>query len=129
MFARPSPVRAAVRLASGRALRLALTAAAPAFGAACAARTVEVGTGAELAPARSIEFVNNLAQAVNVYVRAGTGSEVFVRQVPARSTERLPIRAVRDGATVSLRVAPVDGAANITRSDVRVSPGTTVRVP
>jgi hypothetical protein len=117
-----------MRRAAGRALALAL-AAALTLTAACAARTVEVGTGAELAPAQSIEFTNNFAQAVNVYMRAGTGSEVFVRQVPARTSERLPIRGVRDGATVSLRVAPVDGAANVTRSDVRVVPGTSVRVP
>lgn len=123
MLLRPLP--AAVR----RATLLALAAAAPIAGTACAGRTVEVGTGAELPPAQSIEFTNNFAQAVNVYVRTGTGSEVFVRQVAGRSSERLPIRGVRDGATVSLRVAPVNGAPNVTRNDVRVTPGTAIRVP
>ena len=79
--------------------------------------------------APSVEVTNDLAHAVNVYVRAPGGSELFVRQVPAQTTERLPIRGVRDGATVSLRVAPVNGAPNITRSEVRVAPGTAVRVP
>lgn len=110
-----------------RAATLALCTAAAT--AACAGRTVEVGTGPEVSPAQSIELVNNFQQAVNVYVRTGTGSEVFVRQVPGRTTERLPIRGVRDGATVSLRIAPVDGAANVTRSGVRVQPGTSVQVP
>jgi hypothetical protein len=123
------PARRLARRAAGRALALLALAPLAAAAGACAARTVQVGTGAELAPAQSIEFTNNFAQAVNVYLRAGTGSEVFVRQVPGRSTERLPIRGLRDGATVSLRVAPVDGAANVTRNDVRVAPGTAVRVP
>ena len=108
---------------------LAAVLVVPAGLAACAGRTVEVGTGAEQAPAASIELTNNLPQAVNVYVRAGTGSEVFVRQIAARSTERLPVRGVREGASVSLRIAPTDGAQNYTRDNVTVGQGTRVSVP
>jgi hypothetical protein len=96
---------------------------------ACAGRQVEVGTGAEPAPATSLEFTNNLPQAVNVYLRAGTGSEVFVRQVPGRTTETVAVRGVRDGVSVQLRIAPVDGGQGYTRENVVVGRGTPVRVP
>lgn len=112
-----------------RALTALLVLPAGIAAAGCAGRKVEVGTGAEPAPAASIELTNNLAQAVNVYVRAGTGSEVFVRQVAARSTERLPVRGVREGASVSLRIAPTDGAQNYTRDNVTVGQGARVSVP
>jgi hypothetical protein len=36
---------------------------------------------------------------------------------------------VREGATVQLRIAPVNGAASITRDNVVVGPGAAVRVP
>jgi hypothetical protein len=122
--------RSAVRRrASRRRLVLLLLAPAALAAPACAGRRVEVGTGAEPAPATSLEFTNNLAQAVNVYLRAGTGSEVFVRQVPGRSTETVPVRGVRDGTSVQLRIAPVDGAPAFTRDNVVVGRGTPVRVP
>ena len=117
------------RRAAGRALGLLLAAPAALAAAACAGRTVEVGTGGESAPATSIELTNNLPQAVNVYLRSGTGSEVFVRQVAGRSTERLPVRGVREGGSVSLRIAPTDGAQNYTRENVTVGQGTRVTVP
>lgn len=97
--------------------------------AACAGRQVEVSTGAEAAPATSLEFTNNLPQAVNLYLRAGTGSEVFVRQVAGRSTETVPVRGVREGGSVQLRIAPVDGSRAYTRDNVVVGRGTAVRVP
>jgi hypothetical protein len=45
---------------------------------------------------------------------------VFLRQVPARTTESVPVRGVREGASVQLRIAPVNGAQNITRDNVVV---------
>lgn len=96
---------------------------------ACAARQVEVSTGAEPVAAASLQFTNNLPQAVNVYLRSGTGSELFVRQVAGRSTETIPVRGVRDGASVQLRIAPVDGSQAYTRENVVVGQGTAVRVP
>lgn len=97
--------------------------------AACGGRRVEVGTGTAAAPTTSLEFTNNLTQTVNVYLRGPDGAEVFLRQVPARSTEVVPVRGVREGATIQLRVAPVDGAANITRDNVVIGRQTPVRVP
>jgi hypothetical protein len=79
--------------------------------------------------ATTFEFTNNLPQAVNVYLRGPDGAEVFLRQVTGRSTETVPVRGVAEGAAVQLRIAPVDGAANIVRSNVVVGRGTPVRVP
>lgn len=123
------PAAARYRRLTARALLVVIPGTVAAT--ACAARQVEVSTGTEPAAttAVSLEFTNNLPQAVNVYLRAGTGSEVFVRQVPGRTTETVPVRGVRDGASVQLRIAPVDGSQAYTRDNVVVGRGTAVRVP
>jgi hypothetical protein len=112
------------RLASG-ALAACLAALLP----ACGPRAVVVSSGPEQAPATALQFTNNLPQAVNVYLRGPDGAEVFLSQVPARATETVPVRNVREGTTVSLRVTPVDGAANIRRDNVVLERATPVRVP
>ena len=66
---------------------------------------------------------------MNVYLRGPDGSEVFLRQVPGRTAEVIPVRNVREGTSVQLRVAPVNGAANITRDNVVLGRSTPVRVP
>lgn len=125
--------RAVRRRVLGRALAVravgAMLVAGPLLGA-CAQRKVVVGTGgAATTSATSLQFTNNLAQTVNVYLRGPDGNEVFLRQVAARSTEVVPVRGVREGASVQLRIAPVDGAANITRENVVLGRETPVRVP
>lgn len=123
-------LRRVSRRLAGRTFAVLIAAPAPLLSAACAARTVEVGTGANPAPASAaIAFTNDLPQAVNVYARIGNGSEIFLRQVAGRSTENVSVRGVREGGTVSLRIAPVDGAAAITRENVTVGQGSAVRVP
>jgi hypothetical protein len=108
----------------------ALAACAAASAAACGGRQVEVGSGNAPAPApTTLQFTNNLPQAVNVYLRGPDGAEVFLRQVAGRSTEAVPVRGVREGTAVQLRVAPVDGARNITRDNVVLGRGTPVQVP
>lgn len=108
----------------------AACAAAPLLAAgACGGRQVVVGSGPAQAPTTSLEFTNNLPQAVNVYLRGPDGAEVFLRQVPASTTEVVPVRGVREGTAVQLRVAPVNGAANIVRDNVTVGRSTPVRVP
>jgi|GEM_PF-2374304 hypothetical protein len=130
--ARPAPRRAvgrAIVRATVRAAAAGAIVAAP-VATACGPRAVEVGTGAAPAPVTTtFEFTNNLPQAVNVYLRGPDGAEVFLRQVTARTTETVPVRGVAEGAAVQLRIAPVDGAANIVRSNVVVGRGTPVRVP
>lgn len=96
---------------------------------ACGPRQVQVSTGEAQAAESSIELTNNLAQAVNVYVRATTGSEIFLRQVPARTTESIPVRGVPAGTSVQLRAAPVDGSVSYSREDVVLGRGIAWRVP
>ena len=84
------------------------------FGAgACGKRQVDVGTGPATAAESAIHFTNNLPQAVNVYV-VQSGTEMFVRQVAANTTEHLPVRGVSAGTQVLLRAVTVDGKSTFT---------------
>jgi hypothetical protein len=110
---------------------LALATAASAAGgtlAACGPRQVTVGTG-EASAESSVEFTNNLSQAVNVYVRVGGAGEVFLRQVPARSTESVAVRGIAPGTSVTLRAAPVDGRQSYTQENIVLGRGVAWRVP
>ncbi len=115
----------------GRAAALALTfavaaAVVPAVG--CGPRAVHVSSGPEPAAA-GLAFTNRLRTAVNVYVRGPGGNEIFVRQVPAGTTEALVVRGIAPGARVSLRAAPVDGAPGYNREDVTLGTGAAWTVP
>jgi hypothetical protein len=112
-----------------RLLRLATIAMCVTAPLACA-RQVEVRTGESPSPATSIELTNDLAQAVNVYVRPNSGGgEIFVGQVSARSTQTVPVRGVATGSSVTLRAAPVDGSVNYTRENVSLAAGFQWKVP
>jgi hypothetical protein len=114
-----------------RARALAACVAVSVLSAGCGGRRVEVGTGpaATATPTTSLAFTNNLPQTVNVYLRGPDGAEVFLDQVPARATQVVTVRGVRDGTAVQLRVAPVNGAPSITRENVVIGRETPVRVP
>jgi hypothetical protein len=86
-------------------------------GVACGPRQVEVRTAPASQADVSIHLTNNLAQAVHVYVVAG-GDLIFIRQVPARTVEHLPVRGVAPGSTVSLRATTIDGARTFERRNV-----------
>lgn len=105
---------------------LLLTALAPATG--CGPRQINVSSGPEPAAA-GLSFTNNLRSAVNVYVRSAGGAETFVRQVPAGATESLVVRNLAPGARVSLRAAPVTGAAAYNREDVALGTGAAWTIP
>ena len=124
---RPSsarPARRPVRLFLAGAL-LASVAAVP----ACGPRQVQVTTG-EAAPSESsVEFTNTLSQAVNLYARVASGAELFLRQVPANSTQSVPVRGVSAGTSVTLRAAPVDGSVSYSRENVVLGRGVVWRVP
>jgi hypothetical protein len=109
--------------------RLVLAGALAATLPACGPRQVQVTTGEAGPAASSIEITNGLAQAVNVYVRVPSGSELFLRQVPANSTQTVPVRGVAAGASVTLRATPVDGSQNYSRENFTLAPGATWRVP
>ena len=74
---------------------------------ACAPRAVEVRTAVDR-PEVTLALANDTDRAVNVYVVVG-GTELFLRQVAARSTVALPVRGVTSGSTVTLKAVSMDG--------------------
>lgn len=88
--------------------------------AACGPRRAEVRTAPSTATAEAaIHFTNNLSQPVNVYVVQGGagGTEMFVAQVPANTTQHLPVRGVAPGTQVLLRAVTIDGKSTFTTQD------------
>lgn len=98
------------------------------FAAACGPRQVEVRTAPTQTSDVAIHFTNNLSKAVNVYVNSG-GSDLFIRQVAANTTEHLPVPGVSAGTQVTLKAMPVDGSNGYTRAGVTMTDMVTWRVP
>jgi len=98
------------------------------FVAACGPRQVEVRTAPTQDAEVAIHFTNNLSRAVNVYVNSG-GSDMFVRQVAANTTEHLPVPGVHSGAVVTLKATPIDGSNGYSRAGVTMSQMVTWTVP
>ena len=96
--------------------------------AACGPRQVEVRTAPTQTADVAIHFTNNLSKPVNVYVNSG-GSDLFVRQVAARTTEHLPVPGVRSGTVVTLKANPVDGSNGYSRADVTMTEMVSWQVP
>ena len=90
--------------------RLPLLALALAASAACGPRQVEVRTAPTTATEQSVRVINSLSQAVNVYVTPSGGSEIFLRQVPANSSETVPVPGVASGTSVTFKAVTVDGS-------------------
>jgi hypothetical protein len=89
-----------------------------------------VRTGDSPVAETTIEFTNNLTTAVNVYVRPNTGAgEIFLRQVPAQTTETIAVRGVSPGTAVKLRATPVSGNPNYEQENVVLARGYVWRVP
>jgi len=95
---------------------------------ACSGRQVEGRTGPQAAAEVSVRVTNNLSQAVNVYVASG-GSDTFLRQVAANSTEELPVQGVAAGTSVTLRARTVDGTRTYSKDNVVLSGGVSWQVP
>ena len=74
--------------------------------AACGPRQVEVRTAPTQSAEVSIHFTNNLASAVNVYVNTGS-TDMFVRQVNAKTVEHMPVPGVSIGTRATLKAIPV----------------------
>jgi predicted polyphosphate/ATP-dependent NAD kinase len=103
-------------------------AAITAFSSSACSRTVQVRTAPTTAEA-TIHFTNNLPQAVNVYV-VQSGTETFVRQVAANTTENLPVRGIPQGSQVVLRAVTVDGKSQFdSQTPMALTSTTTWRVP
>jgi hypothetical protein len=67
-----------------------------------------VGTGEQPASEVSLRVTNNLAQAINLYIRSGA-SDVFVKQIAGNTVEWVPIQGFRAGTSVTLLARPVSG--------------------
>src|ERR1700738_2623196 len=91
---RPTTMRSCIMNASPRAVLLALTFAAI---TACGGRQVEVRTAPPVGREQAVQVTNNLSQAVNVYVTPAGGQELFLRQVPANTVEKVPVQGVANG--------------------------------
>ena len=74
--------------------------------AACGPRQVEVRTAPTQSAEVAIHFTNNLSTAVNVYVNTGS-TDMFVRQVSAKTAEHLPVPGVSVGTRATLKAVPV----------------------
>ena len=95
---------------------------------ACGKRQVEVGSPAPATAETSVRLTNNLSQAVNVYVTVG-GSDMFLRQVSAGSSESLSVRGVAAGSSVTLKATTVDGTRTYTKDNVTLSSTTAWQLP
>lgn len=84
--------------------------------AACA-RQVEVGTSPDAQSEVSVHMTNNLNQPVNVYVVSG-GTELFLGQVAANSSQHLQARGIASGSSVTLRARSADGTRTFSRDNV-----------
>jgi hypothetical protein len=109
-------------------MRIALAALALGVLTACGPRQVEVRTAPTQSAEVAIHFTNNLSQPVNVYVNTG-GSDMFVRNVAANTTEHLPVSGVSSGATATLKATIVGSTTTYQRTGVVMSQTVTWRVP
>ena len=96
--------------------------------AAACSRKVEVQTAPSVAAQVQLKVTNTAPQAVSVYVMGG-GSEIFLKQVAANSTETLSVPGVAAGSTVRLRAMLADGSRSYTREGVVLNGTFEWRVP
>jgi hypothetical protein len=101
--------------------RAPLLALALATAAACSQRPVEVRTAPTIPAGQSVQVTNNLSQAVNVYVSTAGGGELFLRQIPANTVERVPVPGVSPGAQVTFKAVTVDGSRTYQSRSVPLS--------
>jgi hypothetical protein len=95
---------------------------------ACGKRQVNVETAPKAAAATTLHFSNNDNSAVNVYV-VNNGSDLFLKQVAANSTEDLPVAGVTAGTQVRLKATRTDGSKTYTSDPMALNATTTWRVP
>ena len=95
--------------ASSRASLLVLAFAAA---TACGGPQVEVRTAPDAAAAaeQSVQVTNNLSQAVNVYVSPTGGAELFLRQIPANTVEKVTVQGIASGTMVTFKAVTADGS-------------------
>lgn len=97
-------------------------------GSAGCSRQVEVQTAPSVSSAVQLKVTNTAAQAVSIYVTGG-GSEIFLKQVAANTTETIPVPGIAAGSTVRLRAMLADGSRSYTRDGVVLNDMFEWRVP
>ena len=103
-------------------LKVPLLALALAVTTACGPRQVEVRTAPTTSSSeQSVQITNNLSQAVNVYVTASGTGEIFLRQIPANTVEKVPVQGVSGGTNVTFKAVTVDGARTYQSRNVALS--------
>ena len=109
---------------NSQSLRSSVVALAAAFAVctatACAPRQVEVRTAPSTPTSVALQVTNTLQQAVNVYVTAG-GQDTFLRQVPANSTQIVPVQGLPVGTTVTVKAVTIDGTSTYKKDNVVLS--------
>lgn len=103
-----------------KALKLSLFALAVSV-AACSGRQVEVRTAPTTTTDQTVQVTNNLSQAVNVYVTPSGSGELFLRQVPANTVEKIPVQGVASGNNVTFKAVTVDGSRTYQSRNVSLS--------
>ena len=96
--------------------------------AACGGRKVTVETAPKTSAAVTLHFTNNDNNAVNVYV-VNQGSDLFLKQVAANSTEDMPVAGIASGTQVRLKATRTDGSKTYTSDPMALNATTTWRVP
>ena len=110
---------------------------------ACGPRQVDVRTAPTTSTGveQAVAFTNNLSQSVNVYVvdastatttTGGTpsrGDELFLRQIPANTVERIAVPNVPAGRTVFFRAVTVDNSRTYQSRNVALAGTFTWSVP
>lgn len=88
---------------------------------ACGPRQVEVRTAPTTASEQAVQVTNNLSQAVNIYVSGATTTEMFLKQIEANTAEKVPVRGVPSGTTVTFKAVTVDGSRTYQSRNVMLS--------
>ena len=96
--------------------------------AACGGRKVNVEAAPRTTAAVTLNFTNNDANAVNVYVVAD-GNDTFLKQVAANSTEVMPGPGIAAGTHVRLTATRTDGSKTYTSDPITLTATSNWRVP
>lgn len=83
----------------------------------CGPRQVEVRSSPQPQAESSLSVTNRLTQPINVYVVSG-GTDTFLRQVPANTTELIPVPNLPAGTSVQLKARTADGTRTYSRDNV-----------
>ena len=104
-----------------KSIRVVCVALGLAAATACGGRAVEVRTAPTVTSDVSVQVTNNLSQAVNIYATPTGGTELFLRQVPANTVEKVPVQGVASGTKVTFKAVTVDGSRTYQSRDVALT--------